>query len=117
MQKGQSMGNEEYQVIIDPAANDRMYEHFEFLARVNVAAANRLLDGFLSDIESLESLPYRNPVYNRPYLPPDKYRSMISNKRYRIVYQVDDCYVYVDDIQDIRQADDKNLIWSDSADD
>ena len=104
------MENDKYQVFIDPAANDRMYEHMKFLARVNVPAANRLLDGLLSDIGSLESMPFRNPVYNRPYLPPDKYRYMISNKRYRIVYQIDGRYVYVDDIQDIRQADDKNLI-------
>jgi len=36
---------EVYQVIVAPAANDRMYEHFEFLARVSVEAADRLLDG------------------------------------------------------------------------
>ena len=61
------MGNEEkvYQIIIDPAANDRMYEHFEFLARVSVTAANKLLNGLLSDINSLEKLPFRNPVYNQ----------------------------------------------------
>ena len=99
-----------FHIIIDPTAENRMYEHFEFLARINVTAANNLLDGLLSDIGSLENLPYRNPVYNRPYLPPDKYRYMISNKRYRIVYQVDSYFVYVDDIQDMRQSDDKNLI-------
>ena len=61
------MENDKYQVIIDPAASDKIYEHFEFLARVNFDAANRLLDKLLSDIRSLESLPFRNPVYNRPY--------------------------------------------------
>jgi len=105
------MENEEkvYQVIIDPAANDRMYEHFEFLARVSVTAANNLLAGLLSDINSLKKLPFRNPIYNRPYLPIGKYRYMMSNKRYRIVYQIDGGFVFVDDIQDCRQADDKNL--------
>lgn len=38
-----------YQVIIASDANDRMYDHFEFLARVSVNAANRLLDELLKD--------------------------------------------------------------------
>jgi len=92
-----------YRVIIDPAANDRMAEHFEFLARVSLPAANRLLEELLSDIKSLESFPFRNPMYTRPYLPQGKYRYMISGKRYRIVYQIDGDYIFVDDIQDCRQ--------------
>ncbi|MDR2600356.1 MAG: type II toxin-antitoxin system RelE/ParE family toxin [Oscillospiraceae bacterium] len=100
----------EYQVLIDPATNDRMYEHFEFLARVSETAANNLLDVLLSDINSLNTLPYRNPIYNRPYLPPGKYRYLMSGNRYRIVYQIYDNTVFVDDIQDCRQADDKNIL-------
>jgi len=99
-----------YQIIIDPAANDRMYEHFEFLARVSADAANRLLEGLLKDIRSLKTLPFRNSPYNRAYLPVGKYRYMISNKRYRIIYQIDGDFVFVDDIQDCRQDDDKSII-------
>jgi len=36
--------DKEYKVIVDPAVNDKMYDHFEFLARVNELAAERLLD-------------------------------------------------------------------------
>ena len=96
-----------YSVIVDPSANDRMAEHIEFLARVNEGAANRLLDELLSDIKSLETLPYRNPIYDRPYVPADKYRYMLSCKRYRIVYQIDSDIVFVDDIEDCRQDADK----------
>ena len=101
------MENEEleYQVIIDPAASDRMYEHFEFLARVSVTAAEKLLDTLIEDINSLGFLPHRNPVYDRPYLERGKYRYLISGERYRIVYQVVNNTVYVDDIQDCRQSD------------
>ncbi len=107
------MPNEEraYNVVIAPAANDRMYEHFEFLARVSVPAAERLLDGLLSDMRSLEQQPYRSPVYDRPYLPSGKYRYMLSCKRYKIVYQIEGATVFVDDIQDSRQADDKSLLY------
>jgi hypothetical protein len=99
-----------YQVIIASDANDRMYNHFEFLARVSVNAANRLLDGLLKDIRDLMTEPFRYPVYNRPYLPVGKYRYILSNKRYRIVYQIIGNQVFVDDIQDCRQDDDKSIL-------
>jgi len=99
-----------YQVIIDPSANDRMYEHFEFFARVSQSAAYNLLDGLLADIHSLGKMPYRNPIYDRPYLPKVKYRYMISGDRYRIVYQIEETLVLVDDIQDCRQSDINNIL-------
>lgn len=99
-----------YQVIIASGANDRMYDHFEFLARVSVNAANRLLDGLLNDIRNLRTDPFRYPAYNRPYLPVGKYRYILSNKRYRIVYQITGNQVFVNDIQDCRQDDDKSIL-------
>lgn len=97
-----------YQIIIAPEANDRMYDHFNFLAQVNLDAANRLLDGLLEDIRKLRTNPFRYPSYNRPYLPVGKYRYVLSNKSYRIVFQIIDIQVFVDDIQDCRQNDDKS---------
>ena len=103
-------GNEKkYHVIIDPAANDRMAEHMEFLARVSEDAAKRLLDDLINNIRSLSQMPFRYPIYDRPYLPPGKYRYLIACKRYRIVYQIDGDNVFVDDIQDCRQDDNKNI--------
>ena len=100
-----------YKIVIDPAVNDRMYEHFEFLARVSADAANRLLESLLADIRLLKTMPFRNPSYNRPYLPVGKYRYMISSKRYRIIYQVDGNFVFVDDIQDCRQDENKSRLY------
>ena len=99
-----------YHVIIAPAASDRMYDHFEFLARVSETAAHKLLDGLIKDINSLEQMPYRNPIYDRPYLQSGKYRYMISCGRYRIVYQIEERNVFVDDIQDCRQSDNRSLL-------
>ena len=99
-----------YHVIIAPDANDRMYDHFEFLARVSVNAANRLLDDLLKDIRNLRTDPFRYPVYSRPYLPVGKYRYILTDKRYRIVYQIIGNQVFVDDIQDCRQDDDKSIL-------
>lgn len=99
-----------YQVVIAPAANDRMFEHFEFLARVSESAAIKLLDGLVADIRSLDRMPYRNPVYDRPYLQSGKYRYMMSCGRYRVVYQIEESTVYVDDIQDCRQSEGGSLL-------
>ncbi len=100
-----------FNVEVSPMVNDRMFDHFEFLAQVNISAAEKLLDGIIKDIQSLEHMPYRNPVYDRPYLPSGKYRYMISCARYRIVYTIEGMNVFVDDIQDCRQADNKSLLF------
>jgi len=107
---GQDGKNKEYRVLVSPAANDRMYDHFLFLAQVSEKAAHNLLARLLKDIQSLEYMPHRNPYLDRPYLEQGKYRYKLSFRRYRIVYQiVKDC-VYVDDIQDCRQDDEKNVL-------
>ena len=103
--------NIKYNVIIDPAANDRMFDHYKFLAQVSKAASERLLERLIKDISSLEYMPYRNPVYDRPYIQRGKYRYMISCGKYRIVYQIDSNVVFIDDIQDCRQSDNSSLIY------
>jgi plasmid stabilization system protein ParE len=102
--------NKKYHVITDPAARYRMEEHLEFLARVNENAANRLADTLLKDIRSLEKSPKSYRFFEKPYLPEGKYRYLISGGRYRIIYQIVDETVFVDDIQDCRQDDDKNIV-------
>jgi mRNA-degrading endonuclease RelE of RelBE toxin-antitoxin system len=88
-----------------------MFDHYEFLSRVSEKAAEKLLDGLLKDIHSLENMPYRNPIYDRPYLQRGKYRYMVSCGRYRIVYQIEGNTVFIDDIQDCRQSDDHSPLF------
>ena len=97
-----------YGVYVSPAANDRMYEHFFFLAKVSENAAHSLLSGLMEDILSLEHTPMANPYFSRPYLEQGKYRYKLSNRRYRIVYQIIKNDVFVEDIQDCRQDDEKS---------
>jgi mRNA-degrading endonuclease RelE of RelBE toxin-antitoxin system len=104
------MPDKEYRIEISPAANDKMYDHFKFLARVSPSAAYRLRDTIIGEIQSLDYMPYRYPEFNRAGLPTGKYRYRVIEKRYRIVYQVVDNVVYVDDIQDCRQDDDTHVV-------
>jgi uncharacterized protein YdaL len=99
-----------YRVWVSPTVNDRMYDHFLFLAEVSETAARNLLIRLIKDIQSLEYMPQRNPYFERPYLEKAKYRYKLSYRRYRIVYQIIKDYVFVEDIQDCRQDDDKNLV-------
>ncbi len=99
-----------FTVKVASAANDRMREHFEFLARVSEAAASHLVDELVSDIRSLERSPFRCPLFERAGIKKGKYRFLVSAKRYRVVYQVVGNTVFVDDIQDCRQDADKGKV-------
>ncbi|GHV87095.1 plasmid stabilization protein [Spirochaetia bacterium] len=99
-----------HEVVLHPKANDRMFEHFRFLAQVSIHGAERLLDELTKDMQSLEYMPERYHWFERDYLPKKKYRYLLSAKRYRIVYQVIESTVFIEDIQDCRQDDDKNLV-------
>ncbi|MDR1735841.1 MAG: type II toxin-antitoxin system RelE/ParE family toxin [Oscillospiraceae bacterium] len=80
------------------------------MARVNLDAAERLLDGLVSDMRSLAFMPCRNPVYDRPFLSGMTYRYMLSCGRYRIVFQIEGRTVIIYDIQDCRQSDIKSIL-------
>jgi plasmid stabilization system protein ParE len=98
-----------YTVIIDQGASARMQEHLEFLARVNVAAAESLLSDLMGVLRRLEIEPQGGLAYNRPFIPAGKYRYILVKQRYRVVYTIEDAKVYVDDIQDARQSQSRNL--------
>ena len=99
-----------YKVFVSPSANDRMRDHFLFLAQVSEKAANDLLNQLVKDIQSLEFMPQGNPYLDRPYLEERKYRYKLSYRRYRIVYQIINENIFIEDIQDCRQDDEKSLL-------
>jgi len=103
-----------FRIYVSPAVNDRMSDHFEFLARVSEKAAANLLSKLVKDIQSLEFFALANPYFDRPYLEQGKYRYKLSYRRYRIVYQIIKDSVFVEDIQDCRENDDKSMLQSDS---
>jgi mRNA-degrading endonuclease RelE of RelBE toxin-antitoxin system len=100
-----------YQILVSPSANDRANEHFEFMARVSVATAERLLDTLMKDMYALDINPAACPPYDRPFITKNKYRYKLSAKRYRIVFTIEDDIIFVDDIEDCRQDDDKSLLY------
>jgi plasmid stabilization system protein ParE len=99
-----------YKIVITPDARKRRREHINFLSRVNMSASLRLDEKIENEINSL----CINPQNCRRY---ESELSDITNlyykfvpKRYRIVFTIENDTVYVLDIQDCRQDEDKKII-------
>ena len=100
------MGSENriYTVIISEEATQMLVSHARFLAQVNEAAALRLIEAFQENAKSLEEFPpERNPGLIDPLITAGKYRKLLLEKRYLLVYQIKEPAVYVDAVVDTRQ--------------
>lgn len=92
-----------FRVVISSRATRMLVSHVAFLARVNGDAAGRLTDEFEQAATSLENMPHRCPWFEQPYIPHNKYRSLLFGKRYQMLFQIKDETVFVDYVLDCRQ--------------
>lgn len=95
--------NKQYTVVISDEAKQMLISHARFLAQVNEHAAIRLIEDFQVRAKSLEQFPERNPWLVDPLIPSGKYRKLLLEKRYLMVYQIKEDTVYVDVVVDTRQ--------------
>lgn len=95
--------NRQYKVIVSERATNMLIQHVRFLAEVNLKVADNLREKVIEKTKSLQHFPERNSWLSAPLLPTNKYRKLIINKRYLLIYQVRDETVYVDYILDCRQ--------------
>ncbi len=91
-----------YRVLLSPKAKEMLDDHIVFLAQLNVDAAVNLKNAFLKALRSLETMPLRFPVLESEYIKFGKYRKMLVEKRYLVIYQIKENTVYVDYIVDCR---------------
>lgn len=80
-----------------------LVSHARFLAQVSEAVAIRLINAFQESVSSLKQFPERKPWLNDPLIPNCKYRKLLFEKRYLLVYQIKGTTVYVDAVVDTRQ--------------
>lgn len=92
-----------YQVTVSERAMQMLVSHAAFLARMNPQAAERLVDSFEEAAHSLETMPQRCPWLSGEYIPRHAYRFLLFERRYMIVFQVNDNIVFVDYVIDCRQ--------------
>jgi len=99
------MGNEDkqYTVIIQGPAKEMLLTHSRFLAQVSENAAIRLVEDFVSKAKTLEYLPERYPWITGSGIPHRKYRKLVFDKYYMLVFQVVENNVYIDAMVDCRQ--------------
>lgn len=95
--------NKRYTVVISDEAMQMLISHVRFLAQVNEHAAMRLIEAFQVNAKSLEQFPERNQWLVDPLIPSGKYRKLLLEKRYLLVYQIKEKNVYVDAVVDTRQ--------------
>ena len=93
----------DYDLVISDAALAMLDSHVEFLARVSEQAAINLMDTVLSDIASLSQFPERFPFFESTFIPDNRYRKMLSAKRYIVLYEICGNDVCIDYIVDCRQ--------------
>lgn len=99
--------NKEYKIIISERAKDMLVQHMRFLADVSLQAADSFRIKVIESSESLRYLPKRNPFIYDALFPTNKYRKLVINERYLMIYQIKDDIVYIDYILDCRQ----NYSW------
>ena len=104
------MESKKFCVFVEPAADRRLYDHIEFLARINENAAVKVYESYKEALTFLESSPEICPPYFTKMPIDVQLRYRLFGKRYRIVFEIVGNSVYIYDIQDCRQDSDKNLI-------
>jgi hypothetical protein len=102
--------DKQFRVSIDPQANRKLSNHLEFLSRVSEPAALRLYDAFVEALDKIGANAESYPKYLTKRQSDLVFQYLLFGKRYRIVFRVSGEDVFVHDIQDCRQDDDKNLV-------
>lgn len=92
-----------YNVIISKKATQMLVSHAAFWAQVSVSAAERLTAEFEKVAKSLEYMPQRCSWFGDEFIAPNTYRYIMFEKRYMLIFQIEDYNVYVDYVVDCRQ--------------
>ena len=91
-----------YNVVIARQTDEMLLCHTEFLSKVSIPAARKLLSAFEEVIDNLEENPFLYQIDDDSYLPEGKYRRALFLKRHKVLYCVEENTVYVDAVVDCR---------------
>ncbi len=92
-----------YQVVTLSKAAEMLKVHIAFLARVSANAAERLRKGYIDAARSLQFMPRRCPWLSVEFVPAMTYRTLSLDKRYLILFTIEETTVYIHYILDCRQ--------------
>ena len=97
------MTQNKYKVIVSEKATRMLVEYAVSLADVSPKAAERLVESFERAAESLSAMPLRCARLRGDYIPHNKYRFLVFEKQYLIIFQVVDDTVYADYVVNTKQ--------------
>ncbi len=97
------MTDKQYNVIISDRAWEMLVQHARLLAQVSIKAADELRTDIIKAARSPQVLPESGSWLRDPALPANKYRKLLVDKRYLLIYQIKDETVFIDYIVDCRQ--------------
>lgn len=95
--------NEVFSVVISEKSKKMLVSHTAFLAKVSPSAAEKLVSDFQQTALSLQHLPNRCPWLSGANSPMYRYRYILFDKRYMLIYQIIGKTVYIDYCIDCRQ--------------
>jgi len=80
---------EQYEVVISSTAQEDLLNHIGFVKNVSLEAAKQLSEDLFNFIESLQTFPERNPLFEMPLGSNSEMRKGIVDKRYIVIYEID----------------------------
>ena len=80
---------EKYEIDISSKANEDILSCIGFVKNVSLEAAKELFENLYAFIESLETFPERNPIFEMPQNTNREIRKGIVDKKYIILYEID----------------------------
>lgn len=94
---------DKYKVVVSEQAMKMLVSNAAFLAQVSPDAAERFTLSFETAANSLEHMPQRCPWLEGEHIPRNVYHFMAFEKRYMIIFQIQNNTVYADYVVDSRQ--------------
>ena len=88
-----------YQIIVSDGVPEELAHHADFVGQVSQAAAEKLFSAFRTAVNSLESMPDRCPYFKAH----KRYRYLMFEKRYAIIFEISGAVIYIDHLIDLRQ--------------
>ena len=80
---------EKYEIVISSKANEDILSCIGFVKNVSLEAAKELFENLYAFIDSLETFPERNTLFEMPEGTNREIRKGIVNKRYIVFYEID----------------------------
>ena len=80
---------EKFEILISPKAQEDILNCVGFVKNVSLEAAKDLFDDLYAFIESLETFPERNSLFEMPQGTNREIRKGVVSRRYLVIYEID----------------------------